>query len=130
MSTRIKLILVICSVFVAAIAIGSNMGFKLNYTLLTNVDNNNVNWIGLPYFYQNLAAPTAINLCDDIGGLTAGDCAAGTATQVVYFDTANDASVTHSCASNKNNFNLAAGRGVAVAVNSAPAANCWHPAHY
>lgn len=117
MSTRIKLLLVICSVFVAAIAIGSNMGFKLNYTLLTNTDANNANWVGVPYFYQT--SPSAQTVCDDIGGNIAGDCAAGTATTVSYFDTANNAPYTHSCTSTKNNFALVPGQAVSVFVSAA-----------
>jgi hypothetical protein len=116
MSTKVKLLLVFCSVFVAAIAVGSNMGFKLNYTLLTNTDGNNVNWIAIPYF-DNYT--TAENVCDDIGGDSAGDCAAGTATSLGTFDTANNADITHSCGSTKSDFAIVAGKSYKVSVSVA-----------
>jgi len=116
MSTRIKLLLVICSVFVAAIAIGSNMGFKLNYTLMTNAAGNNANWIGVPYFYQT--APTANTICNDIGAGAAGDCALGTATQVAFFDTAANSYTTYICGQ-KGDFSLVPGRGYQVGVSVA-----------
>jgi len=116
MSTKVKLILVICTVFVAAIAVGSNMGFKLNYNLLTNAANNNINWVAVPYF-DNYT--TAENVCDDIGGDSAGDCAAGTITSLSYWDTANNAGYTHSCGSTKNDFAVTAGRGMQATVTAA-----------
>lgn len=118
MSTKVKLVLVICSVFVAAIALGSNMGFKLNYPLVTNTASNNLNWVALPYFYQT--NPTSQTICTDIGDSGgAGDCPINTATQVVWFDTANNAyATTYSCAG-KNAFNLVPGRGYQVAVTAA-----------
>jgi len=111
MSTKVKLILIFCSVFVAAIAIGSNMGFKLNYSLATNAAGNNINWVSLPYFDNYSVAE---DICTDVNG----DCPSA-ATQVAYFDTANNADSIHTCGSAKNNFAINAGIGYAVSVASA-----------
>ena len=116
MTRRMKIFLVSCSVFVAMMGIASNMGFKLVYTLQTNAESNNANWIALPYLYQT--NPVSVTICDDIGGWYSGDCPAGTATQVSYFNTANDATITHGCTSNKANFNILPGRGYAVYVSN------------
>jgi len=112
MTYKVKLLLIVCSVFVAAIAIASNMGFKLNYNLVTNTAGNNVNWVSLPYFDNYSVAE---DICTDINTV---DCAAGTATSVKYFDTANNADVTHSCGSTKNNFNINAGISYGVFVST------------
>jgi len=112
MSTKVKLLLVICSVFVAAIAVGSNMGFKLNYALLTNTDNNNINWVAIPYFDNYTAAE---DICTDINTV---DCTAGLASSIAYFDTATNSASTHGCGLPKNNFNIDAGRGYALSVTA------------
>jgi len=112
MTYKVKLLLIVCSVFVAAIAIASNMGFKLNYNLVTNTAGNNVNWVSIPYFDNYSAAE---DICTDINTV---DCAAGTANSVRYFDTANNTDVTHSCGSTKNNFNIVAGQAYAVFVTT------------
>jgi len=121
MSTKVKLLLVICSVFVAAIAVGSNMGFKLNYTLLTNTDNNNINWVAVPY---HSTAALAENLCTQINA----NCS-NIATSDAYYDTATNSYISHICGSTKSNFNIIPGRSIAVSVSAAGSA-CWHPAHY
>jgi hypothetical protein len=68
MNIKIKLLLVFGLVFVSAIAIGSNMAFELNYTLLTNTDDN-INWVSIPYFDNYFQSQ---NICDDINNV---DCA-------------------------------------------------------
>jgi hypothetical protein len=107
MSTKVKLLLVICSVFVAAIAVGSNMGFKLNYALATNTDGNNINWVALPYFNNY---PDAIAACNDINTV---DCP-GTpnlASSISYFDTATNSYGLFICGGSKGNFNISGGVG-------------------
>jgi len=112
MSTKVKLFLVLCSVFVAAVAVGSNMAFKLNYTLLTNTDGNNINWVSLPYFDNYTIAPS---ICNDINNV---DCAPGLMTSIAYFDTATNSRIANNCGSPKSNFNIIPGRGYAISVTA------------
>ena len=121
MSIKAKLFLVLCSVFAAAVAVGSNMAFKLNYTLLTNTDHNNINWVSVPY---HSTATVAEGLCTQINA----NCA-NIATSVAYFDTATNSYAGFICGGTKGNFNIVPGRAIAVSV-SAAGSSCWHPAHY
>jgi len=109
MSLKGKLFLVVCLVFVAAVAVGSNMAFKLNYTLLTNVDNNNINWVSLPYFDNYTVSE---DVCVDINTV---DCTM-LATSIAYFDTATNSTVTHTCGFVKSYYNIFPGRGYAISV--------------
>ena len=112
MTNKVKLLLIFCSVFVAAVAIASNMGFKLNYNLVTNSAGNNINWVSIPYFDNYTAAE---DVCTDINTV---DCAAGTASSILYFDTANNSFVGHTCGSSKNNFNIVAGSAYQIFVTT------------
>ncbi|OGF62863.1 MAG: hypothetical protein A2Y62_08335 [Candidatus Fischerbacteria bacterium RBG_13_37_8] len=107
MTNKVKLLLIVLSVFVAAVAIASNMGFKLNYALLTNTGGNNANWVSIPYF-DNYA--NANDVCTDINTV---DCTAGTATTVTFFDTATNAYTTYACGG-KNPPAINAGRAYSV----------------
>jgi len=111
MSIKAKLFLVICSVFATAVAVGSNMAFKLNYTLLTNTDSNNINWVSIPYFNYYTVAE---DVCMDINTV---DCTP-VATNIGYFFTEINAHISHACGTPKGNFNIFAGRGYAVSVMS------------
>ena len=112
MSIKAKLFLVLCSVFVAAVAVGSNMAFKLNYTLLTNTDHNDINWVSLPYFNNYTVSE---NICVDIEFV---DCSWGIVPWIAYFDTATNSTVTHMCGSAKSDYNIFPGRGYAIAVTT------------
>jgi hypothetical protein len=112
MSTKIKLLLIICSVFVAAVAVGSNMGFKLNYALATNTDGNNINWVAIPYFNNYLSAAA---MCTDINTV---DCTAGLATSIAYFNTATNTYASFICGGTKGDFNIQAAKGYAVSVSA------------
>ncbi len=99
------------------VAIASNMGFKLNYTLQTNTQNYNLNWVSLPFFYWDVNSSGTIT-AEDIVADVDNDCGAGTTTSVRYFDTANGQYVSHSAGSTKNDFTISAGVGYAVEISA------------
>ena len=98
-------------VVLAGLAMASNMGFKLNYTLQTNAAGNNLNWVSLPYFNNYTVAEDVVTDVD-------GDCGAGTVSNVKKFDPYNNSYTTHFPGSSKNNFTIDTGISYGVKVSA------------
>lgn len=108
-----------CMVMLASLAMASNTGFKLNYTLHYVLNYSNTNWVSLPYFYYpdgniNNTTERTTSICTDI------NTTAGTpvVANIQKFDVVNDAPVTNFCSTvTSQNFPIVAGESYAVVPN-------------
>jgi archaellum component FlaF (FlaF/FlaG flagellin family) len=87
-----------CVVMLASLAMASNTGFKLNYTLHWTSGYANTNWVSLPYFYYpdgniNNATQKSSAICADINATNGGDYVAS----VQRFDVLSNSQKTNPC---------------------------------